>query len=94
MPDANFPVIDAEIGDTVRVGRSHACRPCSLCVWQWIYGVASDPAKTREMRVINALRSECLEAGECTLADPRVQSFSLLALKTLEHTVRTRAVLM
>lgn len=54
---------------------------------QWIYGVASDPAKTREMRVLNFLRSACLSTGQCSLSDPRVQQFSLLALKNLEHTV-------
>ena len=68
IPDANFPVIEKEIGDT------------------WIYGVASDPAKLREMRVLQSFREQCLESGECSLEDERIWNFSVAMLKNAEHT--------
>jgi hypothetical protein len=52
----------------------------------WIYGIASDPIKVRDMRILQSMRSACVEAGECELSDERFFNFSVIALKNGEHT--------
>ena len=52
----------------------------------WIYGVASDPAKTAKNRAIMRLRSTCIASGACSLDDDRFFAFSTLLLKNGEHT--------
>ena len=52
----------------------------------WIHGAASDPWKTAQVREISRLRSQCLQSGQCSLYDPDFVTFSLLFLKSGEHT--------
>jgi hypothetical protein len=52
----------------------------------WIYGVASDPKKLKNMRAIHKLRSECIARGECSESDLRIKRFSVALLKNSEHT--------
>ena len=35
----------------------------------WIYGIASDPVKVRDMRVLQRCRTECIASGACDLTD-------------------------
>ena len=52
----------------------------------WIQGVASDPWKTAVVRETMRLRSGCLTSGECSMSDERFVAFSLMLLKSGEHT--------
>ena len=52
----------------------------------WIQGVASDPWKTAVTREMMRLRSKCLESGACTMNDERFVAFSMMLLKSGEHT--------
>ncbi len=52
----------------------------------WIYGIASDPTKVRDMRVLQRMRSECVASGQCDVLDARFFNFSVMALKNGEHT--------
>lgn len=52
----------------------------------WIYGMASDPTKVRNMRILNQMRSQCLASGQCNMSDQRVWDFSVISLKNAEHT--------
>ena len=52
----------------------------------WIQGVASDPWKTAIVRETMRLRSECLTSGECSMSDERFIAFSMMLLKSGEHT--------
>ena len=58
----------------------------------WIHGVASDPRKVARTRWANRLRTQCVNAGDCDMSDPRVRNFSRLLLKNGEHTWYVRGV--
>lgn len=55
VPDEMFPVISKEIGDTWIYGFVKILFCFVLLLFK---GIASDPAKTREMRVLQSMRSE------------------------------------
>ena len=52
----------------------------------WIHGAASDPWKTAQAREISRQRLQCMQSGQCTLDDSNFVTFSLLFLKSGEHT--------
>ena len=52
----------------------------------WIQGVASDPWKTALAREMMRLRSDCLDSGACSMEDERFVAFSMMLLKSGEHT--------
>jgi len=52
----------------------------------WIHGIASDPLKLGKMRLVQKLRSECIDQGLCHLSDSRFYEFSRYLLKNGEHT--------
>lgn len=52
----------------------------------WIHGSVSDPQKHAWLRVGQALRTQCLDTGVCSMADPAFRNFSRFFCKNLEHT--------
>ncbi len=42
--------------------------------------------QSRDMQILNRLRSECEALGSCSLKDERFFNFSVMALKNIEHT--------
>ena len=52
----------------------------------WVHGAGSDPVRLAFFRRAGALRSMCVERGECSENDPVVQNFTRLVLKCGEHT--------
>jgi len=68
IPDANFPILTEEIGDT------------------WIHGVATDPLKLAQMRIMEREAANCISRGACTFSDKRFWEFYRFYLKNAEHT--------
>ena len=52
----------------------------------WVYGLASDPLKLAEMRVMMRHRSACVAADGCASREPGLQAFTHALLKLGEHT--------
>ncbi|CAH1791040.1 unnamed protein product [Owenia fusiformis] len=52
----------------------------------WIQGIASDPRKNAEYRVVSGLLEKCLSSGACSFEDKDVYNATRFLLKTPEHT--------
>ena len=87
----HIPTITAEVLPLGWRWKRRVCRDKRVCGGEqigdtWIHGTASDPVKHGRTRLAQRLRTECLDAGECSLSDYRFWNFSRLLLKNGEHT--------
>ncbi len=65
-----------------------AALPTSSLDWgdQWITGVATDPRRLAEYRVMVRARAQCIGAGRCDPGSPAMRNLTRFLAKNAEHT--------